>query len=128
VSKTALRLLKASSLALERSATREELLQAALAGIARVMGWPVGNVLTPTPDGKALAFSGLWHAAQPRTYAPLRKAASRSALGPKESLVGKMLRTRASCQVRDIKASFADRRRVAALLAKASVEHRRRRR
>ena len=98
-----LRLIKNVAAAANEAATPNEALQAAVDGIARFMGWPVGHVYEADdekPDH--LIPTDIWYLEDDTRFATFRKITERTVFSPGQGMIGRVMAAKKSVWIEDL--------------------------
>jgi PAS domain S-box-containing protein len=102
-SRKKLRLLKDVAAAANAAATSNEALQAAVDGIARFMGWPVGHVYE-AGDGPPdrLIPTDIWYLEDDTRFAAFREITERTLFSPGQGMIGRVMAAKKSIWFEDL--------------------------
>ncbi len=102
-SRKKLRLLKNVAAAANAAATSNEALQAAVDGIARFMGWPVGHVYEAGDDPPdRLIPTDIWYLEDDTRFAAFRKITERTLFSPGQGMIGRVMAAKQSIWFEDL--------------------------
>lgn len=99
----ALRVLRDALLDAQGAASVRDILRAALVGVRRGIGWPLGHAYVLADDGTGgLVSAGVWSADEPERFVRFREVTEATRLEPGQGLPGRAAQSRRAVMVDDL--------------------------